>query len=292
MERECVLLDVFTDKPYSGNQLAVFPQAEGLTDEQMQKLAKEINYSETTFLLNVARQEADFKVRIFTPRFEIPFAGHPVLGTSYALMNILNVWPQKKAVLYLKTNVGVIPLEKKAENIWMTQNEPEFSKKYIDKKEVAAMVNLSPEDIADDLPIEEVSTGNKVLILPVKGLASMQRASGNVNNLSRFYKETGSLAPYLFTLETINKEAKIHSRFFAPHAGIIEDPATGSAAGPLTAYLLKYSVFGNNFTIQNEQGIEMGRPSKILMSGKKNRGKYTVRIGGTCAYVGKGKYVV
>jgi trans-2,3-dihydro-3-hydroxyanthranilate isomerase len=291
-EKECLFLDVFTDKAYAGNQLAVFPDGEGLTEKQMQVLAREINFSETTFIFKASKPDADFDIRIFTPKSELPFAGHPVLGTAYAIMNILDIWPVKKSVLNLNMKVGVIPLEKRDGNIWMTQKEPQFFKTYTDKKEIATLVNLSPEDISDDLPLEEVSTGNKVLIVPVKSLAAMQRAGGNADKLSKFSSETGTLAPYIFSRETVDREAKIHSRFFVPHLGIIEDPATGSAAGPLTGYLLKHNVFGRSFEILNEQGMEMGRPSKILMSGEVKGGKYIIKIGGTCAYAGRGSFII
>jgi trans-2,3-dihydro-3-hydroxyanthranilate isomerase len=292
IEKECLFLDVFTDKAYAGNQLAVFPDGEGLTKKQMQMLAREINFSETTFIFKAAKAEADFNIRIFTPKSELPFAGHPVLGTAYAIMNLLDIRPVKKSVLKLNMKVGVIPLEKREGNIWMTQKGPQFFKTYTDKKEIAGLVNLSAEDISDDLPVEEVSTGNKVLIVPVKSLAAMQRASGNTEKLGKFYAETGTLAPYIFSRETSNNKAKIHSRFFVPHLGIAEDAATGSAAGPLTGYLIKHKVFGSSFKILNEQGVEMGRPSKILMGGEVKGGKYIVKIGGTCAYAGRGNFVI
>jgi trans-2,3-dihydro-3-hydroxyanthranilate isomerase len=292
MKRECIFIDVFTDAPYSGNQLAVFPGANGLNTEQMQKLAQEINYSETTFILDGGKPEADFEVRIFTIKFEMPFAGHPVLGTAYTIMNILNIGLKKNGILKLKTKAGVTLIEKRGQNTWMTQNKPQFFSQYTDRKEIADLVNLSPEDISDGLPVEEVSTENKILIIPIKSLSAIRRAVGNMNNLSEFFKNKTSLAPYLFTLETTNEKAKVHTRFFAAHIGVIEDAATGSAAGPLTAYLLKYNVFGKDFEIQNEQGIEMGRPSKILMKGMVKGSRYTIEIGGTCAYVGKGQFEI
>ena len=291
MEYECFFVDVFTDTPYSGNQLAVFPGADGLDSTQMQKLAQEINYSETTFILDEGGPEADFHVRIFTIQSELPFAGHPIIGTAYTIMNILDYRTDKKDVLKLKTNVGAIPVEKTGDNIWMTQNDPDFLGRHTDLREIADLVGLSPEDISNDLPVEEVSTGNNILIIPVSNLSAIQRAAGNVNNMTKFFRNRTILAPYLFTLETVNTEAKIHTRLFAPHMGIIEDPATGSAAGPLTAFLLKHRVFGDSFEIINEQGIEMGRPSKILMKGEvKNR--YTIKVGGTCAYTGRGWFEI
>lgn len=292
MKKECVLLDVFTDSPFSGNQLAVFPNAEDLSSNQMQKLANEINYSETTFLLKCRDDRADFEIRIFTPRSELPFAGHPTLGTAYAIFNIFNNHNISNKKLKLKTKVGTIPLEKENGNIWMRQNEPEFYNQYQEKAEIAALAGLEPEDISDDYPIEEVSTGNTILIVPIKNLAAMRKAVGNANNLQNFFLDKKSMAPYLFTFETVDPNSKIHTRFFAPHLGIIEDPATGSAAGPLTGYLLKHNVFGKEFEIQNEQGIEINRPSKILMRGKVSDGCYTVEIGGTCHYMGRSTFIL
>jgi trans-2,3-dihydro-3-hydroxyanthranilate isomerase len=292
MVKECLFVDVFTDVPYTGNQLAVFPNADTLTPHQMQKLANEINYSESAFIFTSKDDNADFEIRIFTPKLEVPFAGHPTIGTAFAIAELLKLWPKNRQVLRLKTQVGVIPLEFKQNVIWMQQNKPVFLNQYSDKKGIAELVGLAPHDISDALPIQEVSTGNKILIVPVVSLDSIQKANGNATLLEEFYKRTGCLAPYLFTTETFDEASSIHSRFFAPHCGILEDPATGSAAGPLTGYLLRYKVFGADFEIINEQGIEMNRPSKIVMNGKLENGEYVVRIGGSCVSVGKGEFVI
>jgi len=288
MTKKCIFVDVFTDKPYGGNQLAVFPEINELTTEQMQTLANEINYSETTFVLQQYSQEADFSVRIFTLKRELPFAGHPILGTAFVLMQ-QGKWEDQ---LKLKTKVGVIPLKKENGEIWMSQNPPEFFEQYDDKQEIADLIGLSPDDISDDIPVEAVSTGNKMLIIPIKKLSAIQRAYGSPKKYKEFYEEHGVIGPYLFTLETTNMTARVHTRFFAPHLGIIEDAATGSAAGPLTGYLLKHDVFGRSFEIINEQGIEMGRPAQIHMRGMLNNGAYTVEIGGQCAHVGEGMFTI
>jgi trans-2,3-dihydro-3-hydroxyanthranilate isomerase len=292
VQKECLFLDVFTDTPYSGNQLAVFPEADDLNSETMQKLANEINYSETSFILKSKDENADYEIRIFTIYSEMPFAGHPTLGTAFAIFNILGIWPEDKNILRLKTKVGIIPLEKGDGIIWMKQNHPKFFRQYTNKREIADLVGILPEDIPDDLPVEEVSTGNNIVIVPVTTLSAVKKAQGNVNNLRLFFEDKESIAPYLFTTETILPESRIHSRFFAPHFGIMEDPATGSAAGPLTGYLLKHNVFGSSLEIQNEQGIEMGRASKILMKGERKDNQYTVQIGGLCAYAGKGNFKI
>jgi len=292
MKKECLFLDVFTDQPYTGNQLAVFPDGSELTTEQMQHLANEINYSETTFILDSKDSSYDFEMRIFSVQLELPFAGHPTLGTAYAIMNLLDIWKKKSNRLRLKTKVGVIPLEKEKDNIWMQQNEPQFFNQYMDKKEIADLISLSPADIFDKYPIEEVSTGNKMLIIPIKNLQAMKRAAGNMNNLKAFHPEDSPVGPYLFTLETVKSSAKVHTRFFAPHIGVIEDAATGSAAGPLTGYLLKHNLFGKSFNIENEQGLEMKRPSKILMHGEIKDDKYIIKIGGKAVYVGQGEFEI
>jgi trans-2,3-dihydro-3-hydroxyanthranilate isomerase len=292
MKKDCVFIDVFTDTPYAGNQLAVFPNADDLTSDQMQLLANEINYSETTFILDNNDVDADYQIRIFTPKQEMPFAGHPTLGTAFSIVNVYNMPRNNANVLRLKTNVGVIPLEIKSDVIWMRQNKPEFFRQYTNKNEIADLVCMHPEDISDLLPVEEVSTGNKILIVPVTSLAAIKKAQGNANKLDAFFKLTGCLAPYVFTTETVDLKADVHTRFFAPHAGILEDPATGSAAGPLTAYLLKHNVFGNKFELVNEQGIEINRPSKIFMNGSFENNEYEVNIGGTCILIGKAEFTL
>jgi len=291
MKKECIFIDVFTDVAYAGNQLAVFPGSGGLSTQQMQMLTKEINYSETTFILEADQSDADFQVRIFTPSRELPFAGHPTLGTAYSIMEIFDIWSGEKDVLRLQTRVGVIPLQKEGAVLWMTQNEPEFFEQHADKKTIAALFDLGPEDISGDSPIEEVSTGNRMLIVPIRTLDAMYRAQGNVTNMKKFFGKD-LVGPYLFCLETTDPHVKVHTRFFAPHLGILEDPATGSAAGPLVGYLLKYGVFGKDFAIVNEQGVEMGRRSSIMMRGNFQGGKYSIQIGGKCAYVGKGEFEI
>lgn len=289
MVKKCVFVDVFSDSAYAGNQLAVFPEANGLATEQMQKLANEINYSETTFVSKWNSPDADYMVRIFTLNQELPFAGHPIIGTAYTLMRLYELWNE---TLRMKTKIGVIPVKKENGEIWMTQNPPVFKGQYPDKRMIASLVNLEPEFISDDIPVEAVSTGNTMLIIPVKDLAAIQAASGNTTHLKGFCEEHNIVGPYLFTMQTVHMTARVHTRFFAPHIGVLEDAATGSAAGPLTGYLLKHEVFGHSFEIVNEQGIEMARPSHIHMRGMRNNGAYTVEIGGQCAHVGQGEFIL
>lgn len=290
MKKDCILLDVFTDIPFTGNQLAVFPSADDLNPEKMQKLTSEINYSETTFIFNSPDSNDDFNIRIFTPRSEIPLVRYSTLGTAYAILNHLDTKLKLNNTIKLRTKVGIIPLEKSDGNIWMRQNDPEFFEIFRDKNEIAELVGLMPDDISDDLSIEEVSTGNTMLLIPVKSLSSIRKAIGIGNKITDSFADKKSMAPYLFTFETEDSESKVHTRLFAPHFGIIEGPTTGSATGPLTGYLLKYDVFGKRFEIQNEQGIEIGRPSKILMRGCCIDGKFKIKIGGKCQFIGQSTF--
>lgn len=291
MKKKCIFVDAFTDIPYAGNQLAVFPDGSGLSAEQMQALAMEINYSETTFIMKADDPSADFRVRIFTPRQELPFAGHPTLGTAFSIKAIFGTWPAGSDTLKLEMKVGIIPVRQEKDVLWMTQNKPEFFKKHDDRKSIAGLFDLSAADIKSDLPIEEVSTGNRILIVPVKTLSAIQNAQGNATKMRDFFK--GDLiGPYLFSMETADPHVQVHTRFFAPHLGILEDPATGSAAGPLVAYLLKHGVFGREFELANEQGVEMGRRSIILMRGRQEGNMYSIEIGGKCAYVGNGEFEI
>jgi trans-2,3-dihydro-3-hydroxyanthranilate isomerase len=187
--------------------------------------------------------------------------------------------------------VGVIPVRKERGIIWMNQNRPEFFAQHADRKRVAALFDLSEADIVDELPVEEVSTGNRILIVPVKTLDAVQRAQGNVTKMKDFFK-ADLIGPYLFSLQTTEPGIQVHTRFFAPHLGILEDPATGSAAGPLVGYLLKHKVFGDRLEVVNEQGVEMGRRSIIMMRGGRQGKNYTVEIGGKCAYVGQGEFEI
>jgi trans-2,3-dihydro-3-hydroxyanthranilate isomerase len=292
LRKVCAFIDVFADVRYSGNQLAVFPNADQLGMGGMQKLANEINFSQTTFINSSKDPSADYEIRIFTPKTEMPFAGHPTIGTAYAIKDVFKLIPRDSEALRLKTKVGVISLCWNRGITWMTQNPPRFFDQYTNRAEIASLVNLSPENLSEDFPIEEVSTGLRILIVPINSLKAMQKATAHIDNLGRFFKDKGISAPYLFTLETLSVDSKVHTRFFAPHLGIVEDPATGSAAGPLIAYLLKHEIFGKSFDIQNEQGVEMGRPSRIKMRGKMDDNRFLIQVGGRCKYVGKGEYII
>jgi trans-2,3-dihydro-3-hydroxyanthranilate isomerase len=245
-----IQLDVFTDRAFCGNPLAVFPQAEGLTDEQMQQIAREMNLSETVFVLPSEKQEALRRLRIFTPSSELPFAGHPVVGTWFCLASE-GVVPQPEGgngwvPLKHEVGIGVLPIDiefkdgEPARTV-MTQGAFEIRGEIEDwqeQSEIARALGLAREDLDETLPIQAVSTGNTMLLVPVRALADLGHCRPNLTMLEEIYErsdfsQANATGCYAFTRETIEVgDARAHARFFVG-MNIGEDPATGSAAGPL-----------------------------------------------------------
>jgi trans-2,3-dihydro-3-hydroxyanthranilate isomerase len=283
-------VDVFTNKPLEGNPLAVFPEAEGLTSEQMQKIARETNLSETTFVLPPTDAKTDFKVRIFTIDRELPFAGHPVLGTHYVLAQEGRInLKEPKTTIWQELGVGILPVELRVKNgqvekVVMTQNKPEFISIYENAELMAKAFSLPANEIIDTgLPIELVSTGLPQLMVPIKSRNAMQNLQINSPAMSEACEQAGSHILLLFCLETLKLESTVHTRCFAHFIQIFEDPATGSASGALGAYLVKNKVVKVEPTtyIVSEQGYEMSRPSTVYIEvDSKGEEINEVRVGG------------
>ena len=282
------LVDVFADSPLRGNQLAVFLDSGNLSTEEMQEIAREMNFSETTFVLN-SREDANspegFRTRIFTVEEELPFAGHPTLGTSFVLQDILG---RKEITLSLKVgkvNVTFVPGEKGLYGE-MVQPEPVFGRTH-KKEEMAEILRVRPDDIDDSIPIESVSTGNEFIIVPLKHLKTLEEIQPDFGLMDRYIQEKGGHFFYLVCRETVDKNAILHARMIF-YGG--EDPATGSAAGPAAAWLLKHGVLEPGTKTFIEQGIEMKRPSRIYVQGTlKNGVPAEIRVGGYCFIVGSGQ---
>ena len=308
-----IQLDVFTDQPFCGNPLAVFPKAEDLTDEQMQQIAREMNLSETVFVLPPRDENTLRRLRIFTPATELPFAGHPVVGTWHclALEGVVPLpeggsgWTRIKQ----EVGIGVLPVDIEFKDgdpvqVVMTQGKFEIVGEIDDwqeQAEIARALGLAREDLDESLPIQAVSTGNTMLMVPVRSLADLGHCRVNLALLSEIYQRSDSLGDasatgcYAFTRETIEiGEARAHARFFVGQ-NIGEDPATGSAAGPLGGYLVYHGAAGVDpvdgvyrFTI--EQGDFINRPSRIGVEVKGESGKIEqVRVGGTSVVVARGE---
>ena len=295
-------VDVFTDKPFGGNPLAVFPNAEGLTDEEMQQLAREMNLSETTFVLPPVSPDADFRVRIFTPASELPFAGHPVVGTHWVLAHLGQV-DLREPVTQVRFELGVGVLsadlhavESLLERVVMTQDRPAFGATLVDLSDLTTGLGLAPEAIAETgLPVQVVSTGIPQMMVPVRSLAEVQSLGAghlDVPALNRACRSVGTECVMVFALETERPETSVHVRLFAPLLGIPEDPATGSANGALGAYLVRHQalpVTAPTTRFSSEQGAEIFRPSQLWIEVDGAAGNPTgVRVGGQAVLVAEG----
>lgn len=294
------LLDVFTDQLYGGNQLAVFPDARGIPEDRMQSIAKEFNLSETTFVLPPDDRDNDFKVRIFTPMQELPMAGHPTIGTAFILARRVRFDESATSfVMKLEEKVGVIPVHLSVNNgipnlVTMTQPLPAFSEPVGHPGMWAELLSLTEDDLSTTSPIQTVSCGVPYLIVPVKTLEAIARIDFRVDVWKRIRKDLDPGFVYCFTLETTDNH-DVHGRMFAPDTGILEDAATGSANGPLGAYLVKHNLIsdGSQTNIVSEQGYEMGRKSLLYISITQQDQQITkVEVGGHCVIVGKGEIYI
>ena len=269
--------DVFTAKAFGGNPLGVFFDTDGLTTEQMFALTREMNHSETTFVTK------DRKVRIFTATQELPFAGHPVLGTAFALQRRN---PSEKTVM-VNVPQGAIPVTFSGSTAMMLQQKPEFREAH-EAAVIAPMLGLKVEDLDAGYPVQNVSTGRPNLIVMLKTMAAMKGVRFNWAALTEYFaKGDVQRGIYLLTRDTIEKGSAVHARKITPR---LEDPATGSAAGCAAAYLAKYGVAGSGKTVRMEQGHLMGRPSELLLSAVKagDGSVDQVQVGGSSVLVLEG----
>ena len=285
------ILDVFAEAKYAGNQLAVVRGAGDLSDAEMQKIAKEMNYSETTFILSDKPRDGGYDVRIFTPDVEVPFAGHPSLGTAYIVRNEIQDKPSDKIILNEK--IGQIPVTYDSNSgiLWMKQVEPVFGE-ITEPGTISELIGVGENDIDERFPIQEVSTGLPFIIVPLKTLDAVKRAKVVMDKLLDWAKDRGSREVFVFCRETYNRENDINARMFAECAGVPEDPATGSANGCLAGYLVKYQYFGSGrIDVRVEQGYEIGRPSLLYLKAEKKDGGIDVAVGGKVVMVAKGQLV-
>ena len=284
------IVDVFGQSRFTGNQLAVFTNGEDFTDEEMQALTDEINFSETTFVFPKESKDNTFKVRIFVPGSEIPFAGHPTLGTAYVIQKYLLEEKHNKLILDLKA--GLIPVDidyrdNEIELLTMKQNQPEFGRTF-EPEAIKKVININ--EIDADFPIEAVSTGIEFIIIPLKSLDAVKNVKIDVEKLKELLESNGYMGIFLFTRETYNPENDINCRMFCYFKGLIEDPVTGSANGCMLAYLLKNNYFGStNIDIKVEQGWEIGRNGILYLKGEKRGSEYDLFVGGRVFPVSEGK---
>jgi trans-2,3-dihydro-3-hydroxyanthranilate isomerase len=284
------LVDVFAEEKYAGNQLAVVRNASALSSAQMQRIANEMHFSETAFILSDEKRNGGYDVRIFTPASEMPFAGHPTLGTAYVIRHFLLNENINRVVLNLK--VGQIPVtfekEENQEVLWMKQIPPIFGETF-DAANIAQMLNLDLEQIDKNYPIQEVSTGIPFIIVPLKTLDGVKRVRIDKDKHLELAKETQA-ETLVFSPETYKKENNLNVRVFVDLHGILEDPAAGSANGCLAGYLSRYRYFGgDSVNARVEQGYEIGRPSLLHIKAENREGEILVYVGGKVVMVAKGE---
>jgi trans-2,3-dihydro-3-hydroxyanthranilate isomerase len=283
------VVDVFAEEKFEGNQLAVFLDGGALTTEEMQKLANETHFSETTFILSDRERDGGYDVRIFTPEEELPFAGHPTLGTAHIIMQKLMDTPGDEVRLNLGVGQITVTLEKKTGALWMKQVEPRFLRTF-DRQPIADILGISTDDIDGRFPVQEVSTGIPFVIVPLKSLAAVKRAYLDPRKFVACMGEKDSTGILVFSPETYKKVNDLNVRVFTKFTSIPEDPATGSGNGCLAAYLVKHRYFGvPKIDIRTEQGYEMGRPSLLFLRSGENGGSIDVRVGGKAIPVAKGQ---
>jgi trans-2,3-dihydro-3-hydroxyanthranilate isomerase len=282
------IVDVFGLKKYSGNQLAVIVLENEISTDKMQQIANEFHFSETTFINLKKSKKNEFDVRIFTPYNEIPFAGHPTLGTAYIINNMILDNPVDKIILKLKA--GKIPVVFKENDLcWMEQIEPVFGELH-SAGDAAKLLNLRKEDIDNNFPIQNVSTGIDFMIIPLKTLGAVKSANVNLEYYKKYFSINEEKPLYIFCSETYDKINDINCRMFADIFGIPEDPATGSANGCLAGYLLKYNYFnGEEIDVKVEQGFEIGRESILHLKSFYENDKIKIKVGGKVFKIAEGK---
>ena len=292
MGRKFFQVDVFTDQVFGGNPLAVFPEPGELKEATHLQIAREMNLSETTFVYPSENPEADFRIRIFTPGKEIPFAGHPTLGTAHILWETGKIASMSHSVI-LEMGAGLIKVSKKQKKLFMQQPLPSFGDTVKDVDQVAEALSIGAGDIDPRFPIQIVSTGFPALYLPLTNLKAVQNVELNLPVLREVLGSVDMI--YAFSRETLEPSSTVHSRAFAPFIGIPEDPATGSAAGALGAYLVHHAVIDglDSSEIVIEQGFEMNRPSLIQVSVEETGGAIdSIQVGGQAITVFEGNLLI
>jgi trans-2,3-dihydro-3-hydroxyanthranilate isomerase len=281
------IVDVFAENKYSGNQLAVFLDAEKLSDEEMLKITREINFAESTFVTAVFPESAMATIRIFTPQHEMQFAGHPIIGTSWVLMNkVLENNPQE---ITLSVPIGHIPVFQETDLVWLQAAQPEFLNT-LNKEDFLLFSNLAVDDFDSRFSIQEVSTGSAFVIVALKSLKILENLNFDKDKMDIWMRTncgTNHRALYFFCLE----DEKLSSRMFCiENNQLVEDAATGSASSCLQAFLLKYH--SSEIKTINYQGDFINRPSQIYFNGMISGDHFDIRIGGKIKFIAKGEWSV
>lgn len=290
--------DVFTSRPFEGNQLAVFTDARGISGEDMQRLTQEMNFAESTFLLPAESADTDIRMRIFTPGREMPMAGHPTVGTTFALVDRGDI-AAGRARWVFGINIGptAVALEWQGERLataWMDQGRPAFLAPVTPADQILAAINADrASQAATGWPVEEASCGNAFVYVPLATRAAVDACEPDIAAMRRIRSAFpgGHVGVFVFAVESADGTA-IYSRMFAPDAGVVEDPATGSASGPLGGYLVRHGIvpLARAGAIVSTQGVKMGRPSRlqVRVEASSPQDVTRVHVGGSAVRVGEG----
>lgn len=294
-------LDVFTSEPFGGNQLAVFFDAARMTADEMQAVAREMNFSESVFTLEPADPHALARLRIFTPQVELPFAGHPVIGATFALAAAGRITPDTTSPTTLEVGVGPLAIEllfadARLSFAWMRQPTPTFQPWSGDREALAASLGLSADDLRTDLPIERGSAGVPFIYIPLASAQALDRAQPGPGLGAAMNDAESHTGAYLFVAPPQGATTPIQARMFAQGMGIAEDAATGSAAGPLGVYLTRHglaTLADGEARMTIAQGVRMGRPSRLVVSVEQQGETVSqVRVGGEAVVVAQGDFLL
>ena len=287
------ITDVFGQEKYSGNQLATFLHCGDLSDQEMQQIAREINFSETTFVVSDHPRDGGYDVRIFTPATEIDFAGHPTLGTAFVIQQYLIGQPVEQIVLNLR--VGPVPVRLPIASgdlmLWMQQSEPTFGPP-LEATALAHVLSIELGDFDERWPVEQVSTGLPHIIVPLKSLAALKRARIAREHYDALVQHAWAKAVLIFSPQGYAMTHDLSVRMFADYYGVPEDPATGSGNGCLAAYLVKHRYLGESaINLRVGQGFEIGRPSILALRAAEEQGRISVNVGGQVIPIAKGQWL-
>ena len=281
------IVDVFAEKKYAGNQLAVFLEADNLSTEVMQKIAREINFAESTFITNIDAEKNCASIRIFTAEHEMQFAGHPIIGTSWVLMN--KIVESNPSNFSLTVPIGEIPIQQLEDLVWLKAAQPDFFD-VLPKKGVLSFSNLKAEDFDVELPIQEVTTGSAFVIVSlqnIKALENLKLDKDKTNEWLQTHCKTKHRALYFYCFDN----GQLYSRMLCiENNQLLEDAATGSASTCLQAFLLKYH--SKVIKMTNHQGDFMNRPSRIYFDGELSGDNFDIKIGGKTQFIAKGEWEV
>jgi trans-2,3-dihydro-3-hydroxyanthranilate isomerase len=281
------IVDVFSEKKYAGNQLAVFMDAGDLSTEEMQRIAREINFAESTFVTQLQPETNAATIRIFTPVSEMQFAGHPIIGTSWVLMN--KIFENQPQNITLTVPIGEIPVQQTADLVWLQAAQPRFLDVF-SKEDFTTFSNLNKADFDSNFSIQEVTTGSAFVIVPLSNKKALEKLKFDLNTMEEWLQwhcKSNHRALYFYCFD----EGKLYTRMFCIEKNqLIEDAATGSASTCLQAFLLKYH--SPEIKLVNHQGDFINRPSQIYFDGKLSDSKFDIKIGGQTQFVAKGEWEV